>query len=168
MLGKAMEATDWETLSRAKRRVDSERSSLQLQRALSWLTAAEVLVAAFIFGHSRGPQPMTLREAALLVAVVGLVSLVFSWMRRDQDLERWASLVLEVRESGQDKRFCLFADHLLIGRELLPKEAFIGMKASELGLQLEFWDPDSRASKRWSLKAPKAFRERIEHALLTW
>lgn len=129
-------------LAEARDEIRRHRALDAVRTVSSWMSAGQVLFAAFALGASRGPGPLRPAELVAGAIAVALVSLVVSSRVAKRRLEQGAEETVSLLEGRHARRLLVFAEYLLIDEEIIPRAAIRSADVEESGLVLRYEDPD--------------------------
>jgi hypothetical protein len=118
------------------------RRAIEATWAVIWAVgSAELMFAAFAIGSSFGPTPLRPVEILFGSTVFFLSGAILSFRLARRRQERGAHLRARVREGRKEHRVVVFDDHLMIGSEVVLKEALTSAELDDRGLVLRYRDP---------------------------
>lgn len=128
---------------------------------------SELFFAAFAFGASFGPGPLTHLELILGLAGAFALGAAASYLVARRSVERHARFITRVEEGRRQPRIVVFDDYLTIDREIVPKMAIVDSALEPRGLVIRYRDPLYEGAVLRELSADRITLERLRAALIS-
>jgi hypothetical protein len=148
-------------------RLDRIHEIERAQRLKSWVGAArvvlvgQVLFAAFVFGHSRGPMPMPPMEMVAGMSVTLLLTLLLVPFFARRETHIGTDEVGWLREGRHRRRLLVFDDCFIVDGEVVLFDQVLRHRLDPEALSVRYFDPKHDGPVQRDFEAPPRVLERL-------